>query len=192
MQTKEMILQEARKVFEKFGFNKTSMADIALAARKGRRTIYTYFTSKEEVFRAVIEVEVKALASSLQEIINSMLPANEKLRKYMRIRMNAVKELTVYYDALRQDLMNNLGMIENLRKEYDLLETSMIKTILDEGVEQNEFEIENTQLVAQSIVLASKGFELPIFMNQQGYDPEPFIDPLISLLYNGILKNKRN
>ena len=187
-----MILQEARKVFEKFGFNKTSMADIALAARKGRRTIYTYFTSKEEVFRAVIEVEVKALASSLQEIINSMLPANEKLRKYMRIRMNAVKELTVYYDALRQDLMNNLGMIENLRKEYDLLETSMIKTILDEGVEQNEFEIENTQLVAQSIVLASKGFELPIFMNQQGYDPEPFIDPLISLLYNGILKNKRN
>lgn len=190
MQTKEMILQEARKVFEKFGFNKTSMADIALAARKGRRTIYTYFTSKEEVFRAVIEVEVKVLASNLQEIINSMLPANEKLRKYMRIRMNAVKELTVYYDALRQDLMNNLGMIENLRKEYDLLETSMIKTILDEGVEQNEFEIENTQLVAQSIVLASKGFELPIYMNQQDYDPEPLIDPLIDLFYKGILKTK--
>ena len=192
MQTKETILQEARKVFEKFGFNKTSMADIALAARKGRRTIYAYFTSKEEVFRAVIEVEVRALASRLQEMLSGSIPAKEKLRNYMHIRMNAVKELTVYYDALRQDLMNNMGMIENLRREYDLLEVSMIKSILDEGVAQNEFEVENTRLVAQSIVLASKGFELPIFMNQEDYDPEPFIDPLISLLYNGILKNKRN
>lgn len=188
MTTKDEILKEARKVFEKFGFNKTSMADIAVAARKGRRTIYTYFTSKEEVFRAVIEVEVSAVAEKLKQIIEGDLPPDEKLRSYLHARMNAVKELTIYYDALRQDLQNNLGMIENLRKEYDELEVGLIKRILDEGVEQHVFDIENTPLVANAFVLATKGFELPIFMGKVGYDYEQMIDPLINLFYKGILK----
>jgi AcrR family transcriptional regulator len=188
MNTKDHILSEARKVFEKFGFNKTSMADIALAARKGRRTIYTYFTSKEEVFRAVIDVEVNALAVDLQEIIHSNLPPTQKLRSYMHARMNAVKELTIYYDALRQDLLGNFGMIENLRRDYDELEVSMIKNILDEGVKKDDFAIDDTHLVANAIVLATKGFELPLYMGQTGYDHEQLIDPLMNLFYKGILK----
>jgi len=190
MQTKEMILQEARKVFEKFGFNKTSMADIAAAARKGRRTLYMYFTSKEEVFKAVIEVEVKSVAEELLKIINSDLAPDEKLRSYMHHRMKALKQLTIYYDALRQDLMNNLGMIENLRKDYDEQEAGMIKTILDEGVEKNVFAIENTAMVAKALVLAIKGFELPVYMGKAGLDHEQMMDPVMDLFYRGILKNK--
>lgn len=188
MTTKDEILKEARKVFEKFGFNKTSMADIAQAARKGRRTIYTYFTSKEEVFRAVIEVEVSLVAVRLKQIIEGELLPDEKLRAYMHARMNAVKELTIYYEALRQDLQNSLGMIENLRKEYDELEVGLIKQILDEGVARQVFAIDNTLLVANAFVLATKGFELPIFMGKVGYDHEQMIDPLINLFYKGIQK----
>jgi len=189
MNTKDQILSEARKVFEKFGFNKTSMADIAAAARKGRRTLYTYFTSKEEVFRAVIDVEVEALALSLKEIVHSNQPPREKLRNYMHTRMNAVKQLTIYYDALRQDLLGNFGMIENLRHEYDQMEVLMIRQILDEGVEKNEFSIDDTLLVANAIVLATKGFELPLYMGATNYDHEQLIDPLINLFYTGILKS---
>jgi AcrR family transcriptional regulator len=189
MNTKDQILIEARKVFERFGFNKTSMADIAAAARKGRRTVYTYFTSKEEVFRAVIDVEVKALAVRLKEIIEGDQTPKEKLRHYMHTRMNAVKELTIYYDALRQDLLGNFGMIENLRRDYDEMEVNMIQKILDEGVERNEFSIDTTHLVASAIVLATKGFELPLYMGNINYDHEQLIDPLINLFYTGILKS---
>jgi AcrR family transcriptional regulator len=188
MTTKELILSEARKVFGKFGFNKTSMADIALAARKGRRTIYSYFTSKEEVFKAVIEVEIDALAKTLQELIDSPLRADEKLRKYMQTRMNAVKMLTIYYDAIRRDLVENLAYIEKIRKKYDEMEMKMIRKILDEGVAQNVFEIKDTKIVAGAIVLASKGFELPLIMGQEGYDHSSMIEPLIDVFYKGILK----
>jgi AcrR family transcriptional regulator len=188
MTTKELILSEARKVFGKFGFNKTSMADIALAARKGRRTIYSYFTSKEEVFKAVIEVEIDALAKTLQELIDSPLRADEKLRQYMQTRMNAVKMLTIYYDAIRRDLVENLAYIEKIRKKYDEMEMKMIRKILDEGVAQNVFEIKDTKIVAGAIVLASKGFELPLIMGQEGYDHSSMIEPLIDVFYKGILK----
>jgi AcrR family transcriptional regulator len=188
MDTKNIIIKHAREVFERFGYNKTSMGDIAHAAKKGRRTIYSYFTNKEEVFRAVIELEVNELAAKLKEIINLDISTDLKLRKYMHTRMNGVRELTMYYDALRQDLINNLSLIERLRKEYDELEVNMIKSILDEGVECDQFAMDDTKLVANAIVLATKGFELPIFMGQNNYDHELLIDPLINLFYHGIVK----
>lgn len=186
--TKEIIIEEARKVFTKFGFNKTSMADIALAARKGRRTIYTYFTCKEEVFKAVIETEVSVLAKKLDIIINNDIPADQKLRKYMHIRMNALRELTVYYNALREDFVNNLGLIEDLRKDYDIMEVEMIRQMLDEGVGSGVFDIENTQQVSHALLVAIKGFELPIFLAKDDYNYNQLIDPMIGLFFKGVLK----
>lgn len=186
MTTKESIIDAASRVFERFGYTKTSMNDIARAAHKGRRTLYTYFASKEEVFFAVIEKEVGALAASLKEIILQDIPADEKLRQYMHTRMNSIKDLSLYYDALRQDLMSNMVLIEKLRKDYDTLEITLIRQILDEGVSKDLFDIEDTQLVANAILLATKGFELPIYLGQDSYDHNKFIDPLIQLFYQGI------
>ena len=186
MTTREQILEEARKVFEKFGFNKTSMGDIATNARKGRRTLYSYFASKEEIFQAVIEVEIDALADTLLELIVKPMPAKEKLREYVHIRMNAVKRLTIYYDAIRRDVIGNLAMIEKIRKKYDAMEQEMIGHILKQGVQQGEFKIDDIELVSRAIVLATKGFELPIIMGQEGFDHNLLIDPLIDVFYHGI------
>lgn len=46
------ILDAALPVFVRFGFRKTSMADIARAAGISRASLYLTFSSKEELFRA--------------------------------------------------------------------------------------------------------------------------------------------
>ncbi len=186
MNTRENILSGARKVFDRFGFQKTSMNDIAVAAKKGRRTIYSHFDSKEAVFRAVIDTEVKDLSVKLSHIAKSSAPSEEKLRSYLNARMKAVSDLSVYHSALRDDLMQNLGMVEKLRKEYDELEVSLIKGILDEGNERDVFDVTDTLLVAEAILITTKGFELPIFMGVSDYDNERHINPLIDVLYEGI------
>ncbi len=188
MTSKEQIIQAAHKVFKRFGFNKASMNDIAGESRKGRRTIYTHFTGKEDVFVAVIDAEVQKLADELAHLIQQPILPKEKLHKYMTIRMKALKDLTVYYDALRQDLAGNLGFMESIRKEYDMMEINMIKSILDEGNASGHFKIDDTQLVAEAILLATKGFELPIFMGKTDYDLNRLINPLIDLLHEGIGK----
>ena len=139
---------------------------------------------------AVIDCEIQQLAEKLETLINQPLPPDEKLRRYMQTRMQAVKDLTLYYDALRQDLISNLNIMERLRIEYDQMEVRMIKSILDEGNETGYFDITDTNMVAQAIVLASKGFELPIFMGRTDYDHNRLINPLIELLYNGIKQKK--
>ncbi len=190
MTTREHIVKAAGTVFEKFGFKKASMADIAHAARKGRRTVYLYFKSKEEIFRAVIDTEVNALAGKLEEIAGQAVSPEEKLRTYMHARMNAVRELSMYYDALRQDLLNNMDVVEKIREEYDIREIELIRSILEEGKEAGIFDIDEPRLVAEAMVLAIKGFEIPLFMGYKEYDQERLIDPLLNLLYSGIKKSK--
>ena len=57
--TRELLIKVARRLFSKEGISNITMNDIAKAANKSRRTVYTYFQSKEELLEASIEMEVK-------------------------------------------------------------------------------------------------------------------------------------
>ena len=56
--TRQKLVDVARQLFAKKGIENTTMNDIAVASGKGRRTLYTYFKNKEEVYYAVIAAEL--------------------------------------------------------------------------------------------------------------------------------------
>ncbi len=59
--TREMLVDVARQLFARMGVDNTTMNDIAQASKKGRRTLYTYFKSKNEIYLAVVESELDQL-----------------------------------------------------------------------------------------------------------------------------------
>ena len=186
--SKDIILETARNIFQRFGFAKTSIGDIANAARKGRRTVYTYFENKEEIYKAVIKKEVDVLRDKLSDAVFSESSAQEKLKHYLVTRMMTINELSNYYDALRNDYLKDFKIIENIREDFDNQEIEMISEILTEGVENNEFKIGNINLTAKAIVVAMKGFEIPFFIEKVDKDIEGQLNSLIDILFNGILK----
>ena len=46
--TRQKLVEVARQLFAKKGIANTTMNDIAVASGKGRRTLYTYFSRKDE------------------------------------------------------------------------------------------------------------------------------------------------
>jgi AcrR family transcriptional regulator len=55
MQNKEeQVLSAARSVFMRYGFKRATMSDLAEAAQMSRPALYLIFSSKEEVFRALV------------------------------------------------------------------------------------------------------------------------------------------
>ena len=56
--TRAMLVDVARRLFAKKGIEETTMNDISQASGKGRRTLYTYFRSKEDIYEAVVEAEM--------------------------------------------------------------------------------------------------------------------------------------
>ena len=55
LKTRAKLVDVARQLFAKKGVEDTTMNDIAQASKKGRRTLYTYFKSKEQIYMAVVE-----------------------------------------------------------------------------------------------------------------------------------------
>ena len=65
--TRQKLVDVARQLLQN-GIANTTMNDIAKASGKGRRTLYTYFKSKDDVYYAVIESELERLSDKLDEV----------------------------------------------------------------------------------------------------------------------------
>ena len=93
IKTREKLIDVARQLFAIKGIENTTMNDIATASDKGRRTIYTYFRNKREIYNAVIERESEQLVSQLRSLLDSPgLSTVEKLRRGLEIRMNVTSQ----------------------------------------------------------------------------------------------------
>ena len=66
--TRRHIIDVARQLFAKRGLANTTINDIAIASGKGRRTLYTYFVNKEDIYSAVIESELERLSDKLDAV----------------------------------------------------------------------------------------------------------------------------
>ena len=91
--TKAKLVDVARQLFAKMGVENTTMNDIALASKKGRRTLYTYFKSKDEIYLAVVESELDILSDMMKRVAEKNISPDEKLLEMIYTRLDAVKEV---------------------------------------------------------------------------------------------------
>ena len=187
-EVKEAIINVARHIFSRFGFRKTTMDEIAMASRKGKSSIYYYFTSKEEIFQAVVEKEAELLKAELINAIAEVEDPREKLKVYVMVRMKTINKLANFYNAIKDEYLSHLDFINQIRIKYDKDEIQMVENILEEGVKNNEFQIENTALAAIAIVTALKGMEIPMFWENEEHNLQKRLDDLINILFYGVIK----
>lgn len=183
---KDNILLIAQKTFRKYGFRKTTMDEIAFAAGKTKSTMYYYFESKEEVFKAVVEKEVLQLRSEIQEAVNKKPGAKKKLEAYIFTRMKGFRKLGNFYELLKDEFISNLEFAEKIRTVYDKNETEALAQIIQNGVDNNEFKKLNASLTARTIVIAMKGLEAPALIetNMEAFEKE--IGDMLNILFFGI------
>lgn len=186
---RENIVSAATKIFSRYGFKKTSMEDIARALRMGKSSIYYYFKGKEEIFQAVVDKEANLLRVKVKEILESGLPVPEKLRSYVKMRMDLIKQLSNYMETLKNDDLMNLELTEKFRKKYDDEEITIVKQMLEEGINRNEIKVKDLDLSALAIVTAMKGLEIPLVTSTVGVESlNMVIDDMLDILFYGIVK----
>ncbi|MDD7722910.1 MAG: TetR/AcrR family transcriptional regulator [bacterium] len=187
--TRERLVEVARQLFARSGVENTTMNDIAQASSKGRRTLYTYFKNKEEIYQAVVESEIDKLNKMLMEVASKDLPADEKLITYIYSRLDAVKALVFRNGTLRANLFRDIWTVEKIRKDFDLRDIEVIKGILDEGIAQGLFNVPDPDIMASVLHHALKGLEVPYIRGLMGDTISQRIkrrDNVMSLIFNGI------
>ena len=117
--TRQKLIDIARQLFAKRGVANTTMNDIAVASGKGRRTLYTYFNSKEEVYSAVIESELERLSDKLDEVAAMKMRPLDKVIELIYTHLSMIRETVVRNGNLRAEFFRNIWMVEKVRKKFD-------------------------------------------------------------------------
>ena len=191
--TRQMLVDVARQLFAKNGVANTTMNDIALASGKGRRTVYTYFSSKEEVYYAVIEGELERLSDKLDEVASKKIRPQEKIIELIYTHLSMIKETVVRNGNLRAEFFRNIWTVEKVRKNFDEDEIELFRKVYAEGKADGEFDIDNVDLVADITQYCIKGLEVPFIYGRLGHGlTEESSKPLVAKVVYGALGKSSN
>lgn len=167
-QTRQLFVDVARQLFAKKGLDNTTMNDIARESNKGRRTLYTYFESKEEVYSAVIESELERLSEKLDEVAEMRMRPLDKIVEIIYTHLNMIKETVVRNGNLRAEFFRNIWMVEKVRKNFDEDEIELFRKVFAAGKASGEFDIDNIDLIASITHYCIKGLEVPYIYGRLG------------------------
>lgn len=191
--TRQKLIDIARQLFAKNGVANTTMNDIAVASGKGRRTLYTYFNSKEEVYSAVIESELERLSDKLDEVAAMKMRPLDKVVELIYTHLIMIRETVVRNGNLRAEFFRNIWMVEKVRKKFDDYEIDLFRKVYQEGKADGEFDIDDVNLVADITHYCIKGLEVPFIYGRIGHGlTEEASKPLVAKVVYGALGKKLN
>lgn len=168
LKTRAKLVDVARQLFAKKGVEDTTMNDIAQASKKGRRTLYTYFKSKEQIYMAVVESELEMLSTQMEKAASKPVSPDKKILELIMTHLDAIKMVVYRNGTLRADFFRDIWRVEAMRKEFDRKEITLFRRVLHEGKEQNFFDIDNVEITADILHYCIKGIEVPYIRGQIG------------------------
>jgi len=174
MLTKEEIIKEevittAQRLFQRYGFSKTTMEDIAKAMGRGKSTLYYYYKSKDDIFKDVIIHETNEVMNAVLDACEKKGTAQEKLFNYISTLLNTIRTKVSLYEVMKKEFMeegsacmHQPSLNEALLK-FDKKQKTLLKSILLFGVQNKEFSeriSDDLDLIAEVVYVSLGGFIL--------------------------------
>lgn len=189
--TRDILIEVARQLFARKGIENTTMNDIAEASDKGRRTIYTYFKNKREIYNAVVQSESSQMLARLQELLKQPLTPEQKLMNFIFIRFESVKEIVLRNGSLRAGFFRDVRKVERARRSTSAQEFSILKQILSEGVQKGMFRIKHIDQTTTIMLYSLHGLDVPYIRNdfsEMGIERITLREYIRDFIMNGIKK----
>jgi len=184
--TRHTILNVAYNVFADRGINNTTMEDVAKASGLGRRTIYTYFKSREELFHAVIRKEIEIIIKQLNTVIGLKVSPEQKFVRFMAIHMKTIENLIKNNRLLKIEFLKRSERIESYRQDIDKHEKECLTTILREGAQSGIFKLKDYEKTAGITLTTLKGLERDFILDNFGKSCHSILKLWQKILFGGI------
>lgn len=184
--TKQLLIDVARELFGTDGKNNVTMNDIAEASQKGRRTLYTYFKNKDEVYRAVLDNELKIVIEALKSNAKKHDDPYSKLKGHVATHLDSIKKSVTRNGSLRADFFRDIYEVERSRRKMDMIEQELIKSILIEGVESGAFKQMDADMISVIILYSLKGLEVPYIRQSISFESARNKDEIFEFIFKGI------
>jgi AcrR family transcriptional regulator len=186
----ESILTTAKKLFARYGLQKTNLDEIARIARVAKGTIYNYFGSKDRVYLEVLNKEVDEIVEKVMSSVEKEASPEKKLVSFVLAKFKYMQRAVNILNLDREGIEMLLPSAEKIRNKLFEQENNIIVSILKEGMEKGIFKINDILLTAKAIGYALRGFELNWLIQESEELIEKYLDELLKVLFFGIMSKK--
>ena len=183
----ESILNTAKKMFGRYGLQKTTLDEIARVARVAKATIYNYFGSKDRVYPEVLRREANEIVKKISLSVDQEVLPVDKIVAFARAKFRHMRQAINILNLDREGIEKLLPSAESIRSELFEREVNIIRSILEEGVEKGIFRLNNVLLAATAIGHALRGFELHWLVQESEERIEYYLDELMNILFYGLM-----
>lgn len=139
--TRARILEAAKREFAKLGFGGARVDSIAIRAKANKRMIYHYFSSKEELFTAVLEEAYLGIREAERKLALDALEPEAALDALVRFTWNyylANPEFLTLVNSENLHKGRHLKKSKTINQEYPRF-TRIVQGIIDRGVAKGVF-----------------------------------------------------
>jgi AcrR family transcriptional regulator len=187
--TRMRILAAASQRFAQFGYNKTTMAEIAEDCDMSAANLYRFFKNKLDIGSNLACGCLDTKLMLITDIVQQNSPAAERLHDMV------LQILTYTHGQWANDpRMNELvNAICDTRMEivdqYKLKQHDLLVALLESGIQRGEFAIADVNDTAEAIDTAITAFDLPLMMPLCSLEVfEKRAQGVVRLLLNGLMK----
>jgi AcrR family transcriptional regulator len=142
------ILERVNCLYRKYGIKSVTMDDVSRELGISKKTLYQYFTDKNDLVLQIVDLEVKRRTHSFDEIFTRNLNAVEELIELNRLANQMMKEYSpvIEYDMKKYYPMayERIQQVKNIRM-YEIILANMKKGKA-EGIFRQEM---NEEIIAK-------------------------------------------
>lgn len=188
---KESILTAARQMFGRYGIQKTNIDELARMSKVAKATLYKYFGGKDQIYAEVINREANDILQQINNIVEQTKSPMEKLKVFIKIKYQQMRDrASIINYPIEGSPYQLLPKIISIRENIFNREIQILHKILDEGIQEGVFYVDNVRQSARAIGYALRGFELSSLLEQDNKTIDDDIDRFYTLICDGLKVEK--
>lgn len=132
-QVRERVLRAAQQLFQQHGLHKVTMDDIARALGRGKSSLYYYYKSKEEIFTAMLDREIREVLAEVERAVALAPTAEEKLYTFCMTRLQKQRQKAALNALVAGEALRSLDLVHHIRQCYRQQQADLLRQIFAEA-----------------------------------------------------------
>jgi AcrR family transcriptional regulator len=181
------ILEAARKIFARKGFDGATVDEIAEAAGMAKGTVYLYFQSKRDIYLEALRRGLAALIEETSRNMEAAPTAAGKIRAFIATRVHSAEEnrelVAIYFAEFGK--LHAAYVSKEFRNLY-VRQAKALEAILAEAAAQGQIRAVRPDLAGLMVYEMTRGLVAQRMMGLSRGTADEDIDVLMDLIWKGL------
>lgn len=189
---RQLILDAAKARFSLYGYNKTTMAEIAKDCDMSASNIYRFFENKIEIAAHLTSECLGDMINRLQQAVSENgLSCEQRFRKFVHSMLEYTYEQLSEHPKINELVIAVCSESREIVKQFTQNKHHVIESLLSEAVQTGEFYVKDTATAAQAVLTATVLFDMPLLLSNYSVEEATIkADDLCDLLLDGLRTGK--